>query len=558
MKRNAGLFLILIILLAGCAKIVTPVGGPKDTTPPSVVKEAPANNSTLFRSKSIKITFNEFVVLNNPSKTAIVSPPLKQNPELEIVGKSVVIKLPDTLRDNTTYSIVLSETIKDYTEGNPLSIYTYSFSTGDHIDSFMIKGKIKEALTLNDAKDVYVFLYEQDIDSLPYNIRPTYLTKSKNNGEFVFNNIRPGKYKIFALNDINNNLIYDLPNESIAFLDTLVEAYIPTQDSSSKNGNNFRRGNIEEPNLLKIALFTERDTNQTLLKYINKIENIYSFPYKTDFSSFSARFLGGQELHYFQVISESRDSVYWYLKEPITDTALYEFTVDHKYVDTVKLAPFKKSKQSGSGRRKDAEKPVLKVSVSNKENIFQPLTLNFSYPVKASTFDVMICKLLKSGNDTIVKTYTLPDTFLRNYAIDFAFEEKLPYSILIRDSVFYGYNGTTNDSVNIRFTTKTEKDYGNLQINYRIGDPSCQYLVYLTNNKGSILHQDIINSNRSITYAHLDPGSYKIKVIKDHNNNGRWDTGSYREKRQPEEIFFFDKPINIRGYWDIEEDFELN
>ena len=259
------------------------------------------------------------------------------------------------------------------------------------------------------------------------------------------------------------------------------------------------------------------------------------------------------------MISQSLDSVYWYLKAPITDTALYEFTVDQHHIDTIRISPFKKSKQGGVSRGKKAnDKVTLKVNVNNKENIFKPLTLQFSYPIKPCTFDIRICKLLKSGNDTIVKTYTLPDTFLLSYPIDYPFEEKLPYSIFIRDSVFFGYNGATNDSINVRFTTKTEKDYGNLQINYSIGDHSCQYLVYLLNNKGGILQQDVISSERTINYTHLEPGSYKIRVVKDRNNNGRWDTGNYREKIHPEEIFFFDKPINIRGYWDIEEDFELN
>lgn len=562
MKRAIGFFLFLMFLLAGCAKIVLPVGGPKDTTPPKVVKEIPANHSTLFNSKSIKITFNEFVELNNPSKTVIVSPPLNKNPELEIVGKSVVIKLPDSLRSNTTYSIVLAETIKDYHEGNPLPIYTYDFSTGTHIDSFMINGKVKDAVSLDAAKDVYVFLYEQDIDSLPYSVRPTYLTKTKNNGEFIFTCIRPGRYKVFALNDINSNLIYDLPNEGIAFCDTLVEAVVQTKDTSSATDSQQRTtarvASSESNYMVKMALFTERDTNQVLSKYINKIENIYIFPYKTDFSSFSARFLGGQELQYFQQIAKTRDTVSWYLKEPITDTALYEFTTDGHHLDTVKLMPFKKSKQGSTGRgRKDQTKAKLSVNITNKENIYQPLTLQFSYPVKSCTFDLIICKLLQSGNDTVIKTYTLPDTFLLSYPIDHRFEEKLPYSIFIRDSVFWGYNGLTNDTIKQRFTTKTEKDYGNLQVNYSIADPSCQYLVYLLNGKGTILQCDIISSNHTISYMHLEPGNYKIKVVKDRNNNGRWDTGNYHEKIQPEEIFFFDKPISIRGYWDIEEDFEL-
>lgn len=559
MRKHLGLLLILISLLAGCAKIVTPVGGPKDTTPPKVVKESPVNHSINFDSKSIKITFDEFVVLNNPSKTVIISPPLNKNPDFEIVGKSLVIKMNDTLQSNTTYNIVLSETVKDYTEGNPLSLYTYDFSTGSYIDSFMMRGRITDALTLEGVKDAYIFLYEEDIDSLPLSVRPTYLTKSKDNGEFILNNIKQGKYKVFALSDINNNLIYDLPNEKIAFVNHTIEAIHPIIDSSRQEQKETTVNSSEDNYMVEMALFTERDTNQKLSKYSTLSEDLFVFPYKTDFNSFTATYIGGQELSYFQKISESRDSVYWHLKEPITDTAIYIFTVDQRYNDTVKISPLKKGKTNVTNRgKKDNEKKVLKISLTNKENIFKPLTLHFSSPVKPCSFDVMICKLMKSGNDTIVKTYTLPDTFLLSFPIDYPFEPKLPYSIFIRDSVFYSYTGLTNDSLNARFTTKTEKDYGNLQINYSIGDSSCQYLVYLLNNKGSIIQHNIIQSEQSINYIHLEPGNYKIKVIKDCNFNGIWDTGNYSKKIQAEEIFFFNKPINIRGYWDIEEDFELN
>lgn len=559
MKKRIGIFLFLTFLLAGCAKIVTPVGGPKDTTPPKIVKESPANHTTMFNNKSIKITFDEFVVLNNPNQTVIVSPPLEQTPELSISGKSVIIKMPDSLRSNTTYSIALSETIKDFTEGNALPIYTYDFSTGSYIDSFMLSGTLKDAVSLSAVKNVYVFLYDQDIDSLPLSVRPTYLTKTDGNGNFTFNNVKPGSYKIFALNDINSNLIYDLPNESIAFLSEPVETWSkPVTDTLEENQKNDRtRHSIDNEQEVKLALFTERDSNQVLSKYINTTENLYVFPYKTDFKNFSARHLSGQELSYFQIIPDSRDSVYWYLKEPITDTSLYEFTVDGHHLDTVKITPFKKNTKGVGSRRKTNEKSALSVSLSNKENIYQPLTLNFSYPVKPGQFDITIYKLLKSGNDTIVKTVQIPDSFVRSIPIDYNFEEKLPYSVFIRDSVIWGYNGLTNDTVNVRFSTKTEKDYGNLLINYSVADPSCQYIVYLQNNRGNTIQQNIISSNQSVTYAHLDPGSYKIKVIKDRNNNGRWDTGNYGLKIQPEEIFFFDKSINIRGYWDIEEDFEL-
>lgn len=562
MKRIV-VFCLLLLSLAGCAKIVLPTGGPKDTTPPVVTKEVPANRSTLFNSKSIKISFNEFVVLNNPNKTVIVSPPFAEAPELEIVNKSVVIHLPDSLRANTTYSIALAETIKDYTEGNPISIYEYTFSTGSNIDSFMLKGSVSDALSLEKVKDVFVFLYKDDIDSLPLTTRPDHLTKTNGSGQFVFNNIKPGKYKIFALDDINNNLVYDLPNEKIAFSNELVESWaMPTPADSNRKDSvqaDVSSKSAEEHAKIELVLFTERDTNQALLKYINTTENIYQFPYKTDFKEFSARHLAGQELDYFQLIAPTQDTVLWYLKTALTDTALYEFTTDQKHIDSVKITQFKKSQKPGGNRgKKQEDEKKLNVNFDNKGNIFKPLTLLFSYPIKpAEDVPFTIIKQNKNGNDTVTQTLSIPDTFVTSLPIDYTFEAKTKYIICIRDSVFLGYNGSCNDSINTSFTTKTEKDYGNLLMHYHISDPSCQYVVQLLNKNKTILQENILSQSQSIEYAHLEPGSYQVKVIKDQNNNGRWDTGMYRDKIQPESIFFFPSTINIRGYWDFEEDFEL-
>lgn len=562
MKKTV-VFCLLLLTLVGCAKIVLPTGGPKDTTPPVVTKEVPANRSTHFNSKNIKISFNEFVVLNNPSKTVIVSPPFSEAPELEIVNKSVVIKLPDSLKSNTTYSIVLSETIKDYTEGNPIPIYEYTFSTGNSIDSFMLKGTVTDALTLEKVKDIFVFLYKEDIDSLPLTTRPDHITKTHGNGEFVFNNIKPGKYKIFALDDINNNLIYDLPNERIAFGNEPVESWaMPTPaDSSIKDGvqGTGRQKPSDETDKIELVLFTERDTNQALLKYINNTENVYQFPFKTDFKEFSARHIGGQSLDYFQLIAPTHDTVSWYLKAPLTDTALYEFTTDLKHLDSVKITKFTKTKKTGGNRgNKQDNESKLGVNLGNKGNIFKPHTLLFSYPIKPTEdVPITIIKQNKNGNDTVTRMLSIPDTFVTSLPIDYPFEAKTKYVICIRDSVFFGYNESCNDSVNVNFTTKTEKDYGNLLMRYHVIDPSCQYVVQLLNKNKNVLQEDILTQSQDIDYSHLEPGSYQIKVIKDLNNNGRWDTGVYRDKLQPETIFFFPATLTIRGYWDIEEDFDL-
>ena len=138
---------LCLLLLAGCAKIVVPTGGPRDVTPPSVSKVEPESGTTNFKAKQIKITFDEFVELNNPLDNTLVSPPLNSSPEFIVSGKSLIMKIKDTLQSNRTYNIVFSDCIKDFTEGNKLSYFHYTFSTGDFVDSFYLRGTVTNALT---------------------------------------------------------------------------------------------------------------------------------------------------------------------------------------------------------------------------------------------------------------------------------------------------------------------------------------------------------------------------------------------------------------------------
>ena len=222
MKQNRFLF-ILLLLLYGCAQIVAPTGGPRDVTPPAVVKEQPPQGTTNYTGKFIRITFDEFFTLNNPLENIIFSPPLTTTPNYKIKRKSLVIEWKDIFLPNKTYNIILSNAIKDYTEGNPLSIYQYAFSTGDEIDTASIQGTIINAETREPQKDLFIFLYDQFEDSLPIMAQPQYLTKSKADGSFQFKNITKGEYKIFALQDMNGNLRFDLPGEGIAFLDEPIQ-----------------------------------------------------------------------------------------------------------------------------------------------------------------------------------------------------------------------------------------------------------------------------------------------------------------------------------------------
>ena len=174
--RHIFSFLALVLLCGACAKVVTPTGGPRDSAPPKVLKSMPDNQSVNFGEKQIHITLDEFFTLNNPQENVMISPPLKEKPTYTVKGKTLVVKFKDTLRANTTYNLVFTNCIQDYNEGNPISLFHYSFSTGPAIDSFMLEGSIQNASSLTPAEDLLVMLYRNDIDSLPLTTLPDYVT----------------------------------------------------------------------------------------------------------------------------------------------------------------------------------------------------------------------------------------------------------------------------------------------------------------------------------------------------------------------------------------------
>lgn len=533
-------------MFAGCAKIVTPQGGPRDTEAPKVLKTVPENGSTRFSDKHIRFYFDEFITLNNPTENVLISPPMSTPPEYTIKGKSLEIKIKDTLRENTTYNMVFSDCIKDYHESNALSFFHFSFSTGDSLDDYMIQGKVIDAKTLAPSKDFFVLLYKNANDSMPLTTLPDYVTKSLTDGSFTFRNITPGSYKIFALKDINSDLLYNLPNEEIAFQDETVSSFKALPDSIADS--------LKTP-LPKVNLvsFMAEDNVQKLSRYENPAAGIYRFPYKRRFSQFTA-VPASNSLDYFEQINNTRDTVTWYLKAPVEDTVTYYFHTDNQ-IDTVNITPYKE-KQQGRGR---GNMPIKKLAVSflNAGECHKPLTLQFSYPVRPTdSFSVYVYSQQQNVKDTTVYHYAVPDTFITQLPLPMNFTEKKSYSIMIPDSVFFGYNNLTHDTLKTQFNTKSVKDYGTLIMNYQLPDNGKQYVATLWH-KNHILQEDILSDSKTITYTYLAPDAYQVSIYCDENGNGRWDSGDYRKHLQPEKMYLFSNTINIRAFWDSEESFVI-
>ena len=189
--------------------------------PPVVVESEPPNYSTQFEAKKILITFDEYIVLDNVNQELIVSPPMEEKPEVKLRKKTMIVQFEESLKENTTYTFNFGSAIKDLHEGNKLLNYEYVFSTGDVLDSLSVKGTLKYAEDLSKPEEpVSIMLYEDLRDSVPLIDIPLYIGRSDDSGVFSVNNLRPNVYKLFALKDGNNNFLFDLPTEEIAFLDT--------------------------------------------------------------------------------------------------------------------------------------------------------------------------------------------------------------------------------------------------------------------------------------------------------------------------------------------------
>ena len=220
-------FFVIACICAGCANITAPTGGKKDTIPPKLIYIDPADSLLNTRIKRIEMDFDEYITVSDASKEVELSPILSIQPVVTANNKHVIIKIQDTLlEDNTTYRLSFGKAIKDLHEGNPFTGYTYTFSTGAYFDSLQLKGNVINAGTgLPDSGGVLVVLYSaKDNDSAVVRHKPKYITRTNAKGEFTFKGLPGRSFRIYALKDANNNLIYDgsAAGEMIAFTEHTV------------------------------------------------------------------------------------------------------------------------------------------------------------------------------------------------------------------------------------------------------------------------------------------------------------------------------------------------
>jgi uncharacterized protein (DUF2141 family) len=560
-------FLSIAWIIISCAHQGSLSGGPKDTEPPQSVEADPPDRTTRFQAKRIIITFNEFIQLKDPGKEIFMSPPMKAKPEFKAHGKDLIIEFKEDLKENTTYTINFGNSVADFTETNPYPNFEYVFSTGDVIDSLWVSGKVLNAFNHKPEPDIIAMVYTDDndslpLDSLPIKVRPKSASRTDKDGKFRINNLPPGQYKLIALQDYNNNFYYDLPNERIAFLDSLVTLAPPVADTIAEIEGDTMAA-TPAPKILStdaaytLYIFEQTISTQKLLGKKLVGTNRLQYSYRMPLDTFAVSLQDSNSITpdwFIPEYSKNRDTVDLWLKSGLPDTIYVVTYAGDSITDTSR---FNLTAPARPARQKKDEVQHLKFKSNTLAGAFdinQELKLTFNSPL-LSTDSTKI--LLKSSVDSLSPSLTYGDPVPRTVIIHHTWNQEESYRIIFDDSAFMDQKGLFNDSTMIGLNVRSVEDYGVLILSVTVPELPGQFIIQLLDQNENILREQFISKSGLLRFEFLLPANYKLKAIHDVNGNKRWNPGNYRAGLLPETVQYYPGDISIRANWDLQEDWKL-
>lgn len=554
----------VVLLFPRCAKVVSPTGGPKDTIPPVLVNSSPKLNATGFSGQKIVLEFDEFIQLKELQQKLLVSPPLKSKPQPKQKGKKLELELTDTLKPNNTYTFYFSDAIRDNNESNPIKNFIFSFSTGQTIDTLSLSGRVKNAFTNEPVENALVMLYDSFGDTLPYTTLPNHIAKTDKEGKFTLVNLKPIKYKLVAIDDKNSNYLYNQGTESIGF----TSAEVNPSDENQKN--------------IILKMFLEELPKQIVTGYDRPKRNILSLGFsRKPVGSFNLKPLDRLNLNNWYVVEPDNNGdtlKLWITSEEIAnrDTlmAVLEYLkTDSLYnltpkADTLRFLFYKEEAQESKRKGKKDEKVEVKkgftvsTSLASDRVVIPNVPFEFTLPMPVKKVDITKISIF-NVNDSIAedRINLKPDSLNpRVYWFTKDWKPGFTYKITVFPGAIEDYFGQTNDTLMLEVIGADPEKFGTLKIN--LNGVKNAAVVELLSEKGTTVDSKAIKGNGIVEFNFVKPGKYRIRFIDDVNGNGKWDTGNYMKRIQPERVIYFTDEktkgvINIRANWDSELQFSL-
>lgn len=611
---GGGLSLLLTVIIGGvltsCARMGNPDGGWYDETPPKVLGATPADKATDVKAQKVKISFDEFVKIDNPTENVIVSPPQLQAPEIKATGKSIEVKLLDSLKANTTYTIDFSDAISDNNEGNPLGNYTYSFSTGAEIDTMEVSGYVVAAENLEPVKGILVGLYANLADSAFEKQPMLRVSRTDSRGHFVIKGVKRGTYRVYALQDVDGNYQFNQKSEMIAFNHELIKPTVmddTRQDtlwSDSLHIADIKRVGYAHflPDNITLCAFHEVLTSRYLLSVTRNEANHFA----VNFSYGNPKLPQIKGLNFnahdafITIPNAKRDTIDYWLRDTALvnqDTLRMEMTylmTDSagqlvSQTDTLEVLskqPYErrmkqlkatyekwqkqqeKLKKKGESYQTEMPRPTLAIRMQNANEIDPEKRLQLQFETPISTIDTTKVhlytkvdslwyranyQLLPAARRNAEGRFVRPDSlkYGMNYEISADWKPGQDYSFETDSTAFTDIYGAVTPKYKQGFKVKGDDEFGSLVITLT-GLDGQPCIVQLLDRNDKVI-KEVAAEHQQAEFYYLKPETYYLRLFVDSNRNGIWDTGDYAKDRQPEAVYYYPGKIECKAKWDLTE-----
>lgn len=593
--------LMLMIVVYSCASMGNPDGGPYDEEPPKFVRSTPKPFAINSKEKKVTIEFDEFIKLEKAAEKVVVSPPQLEQPEIKASGRKVVVGLVDSLRPNTTYTIDFADAIVDNNEGNPLGNYAFTFSTGTTIDTMEVSGTVLSASDLEPVKNIQVGLHSDLSDSAFMKKPFDRVSRTDSRGHFSIRGIAPGKYRIYALMDGNQNYLFDSKTEMIAFSDSII---IPAMEDAMRQDTIWKDSLTIDtiksvgytrflPDDIILRAFKEENDRQYLTRSERDKENhfVLTFSARADTLP-TLKGLNFDERDAFIIEKTDRnDSIcYWIKDSLIYQMDTLEIQMDYLATDTLdRLVPqadtlflankltraerekleAKAAEEKEKERKKKEKKGekiepeptkflTLNVDAPSAFDLDRNVYLSFDEPVASIDTAAIHMEIKKDSLWEEIPFLFVSDSVLpRKYEILAEWEPEKEYQLSIDSMAFKGVYGLHTNKVKQTMKVKKLNEYGTILLNITGADSTA--VVELLDGSGKVLRQQRITPQNTADFYYLNPGTkFYIRLFNDRNGNGVWDTGKYSEHLQPEEVYYFPKVWEMKANFEFEENWNIN
>ena len=570
--RKIVYILVLALFIAGCAnRGIGPQGGPKDTTPPVPRGSEPEIGALNFKGKRIEVTFDEYLQLDNVAQNLLMSPPQQTPPDVKVRGKKLIIQLQDTLRDSTTYTINFGNAVCDYREKVPLHNYTFYFSTGPTIDTLEYTGRVYEAATLNPLEGIFVGIHQSMEDSAFTTAPFLRVAKTDSAGFFRIGNMHAGTYRLYAVEEVSRD--YRLsPGEALAFADEPIRPVLPpVRMMDTLRTDTLRTDSLPEPEVkgATLMLFREEQQRLYLQRTIRDQQHRIQIYFSSSPDSLPQLRPLTDSLNYFLSYSSKRDTVTLWLTDSLSiaqDSIFIEARfrrTDSLYrlewaTDTLRAiwrAPKLNARAKAAEERKNRNRRLeLKSNARSGFDLYDTLRLQCTTPIATIERDSLhlferVDTILKPVPFTLAPYDTLPMQLV--FLADFKPEGR--YELRIDSGAIHDIYGVTHIKGTYPMQVKSLSDYSTLRVKLNPYLPKAR--IQVLNNKDQVL-RELPADPEGALFEYLKPDAYYLRLYLDENGDGKWTTGSWSEKRQPEPIYYFPEKIQTKSNWDFEEEWD--